>query len=193
MNDVENFTGTKKDKQYTFLDEMLTRNLIKLDNIEAEGKENIRNARKEAIKCIQKCINVLEAKAEINDDQITDVNAENGEMEKEDETVENGGIEMNEPSKEEAKTEGISEQPPQQELQPHKEADTKAKNGGNTATKKQSKATDKNSSNDDTAREEHKADVKSGDTEKIITGAEGMQVDGDDKAHFMDVDGASQS
>ncbi|XP_028162642.1 BAG domain-containing protein Samui isoform X2 [Ostrinia furnacalis] len=64
MSEVENFTGTKKDKRYLFLDEMLTRNLIKLDNIETEGKENIRQARKEAIKCIQKCIAVLEAKAE---------------------------------------------------------------------------------------------------------------------------------
>ncbi|CAH0397717.1 unnamed protein product [Chilo suppressalis] len=64
MTDVENFTGSKKDKRYLFLDEMLTRNLIKLDNIETDGKENIRQARKEAIKCIQKCIAVLEAKAE---------------------------------------------------------------------------------------------------------------------------------
>ncbi|KAG7302714.1 hypothetical protein JYU34_012667 [Plutella xylostella] len=64
MSEVENFTGSKQDKRYLFLDEMLTRNLIKLDNIETEGKENIRLARKEAIKCIQKCIAVLEAKAE---------------------------------------------------------------------------------------------------------------------------------
>lgn len=66
MNEVENFAGCKKDKRYLFLDEMLTRNLIKLDNIETEGKENIRLARREAIKCIQKCIAVLEAKAEQN-------------------------------------------------------------------------------------------------------------------------------
>lgn len=64
MTEVENFTGSKKDKKYIFLDEMLTRNLIKLDTIETDGKENIRQARKEAIKCIQKCIAVLEAKAE---------------------------------------------------------------------------------------------------------------------------------
>lgn len=64
MTEVENFSGAKADKKYMFLDEMLTRNLIKLDNIETDGKENIRQARKEAIKCIQKCIAVLEAKAE---------------------------------------------------------------------------------------------------------------------------------
>lgn len=67
MTSVENFTGqSKKDKEYIYLDEMLTRNLIKLDDIETEGKENIRLARKEAIKCIQKCITVLEATAESN-------------------------------------------------------------------------------------------------------------------------------
>lgn len=67
MTSVENFTGqSKKDKEYIYLDEMLTRNLIKLDDIETEGKENIRLARKEAIKCIQKCIAVLEATAESN-------------------------------------------------------------------------------------------------------------------------------
>ncbi|XP_077301261.1 BAG domain-containing protein starvin isoform X2 [Arctopsyche grandis] len=65
MTSVENFSGkTKKDKEYIYLDEMLTRNLLKLDDIETEGKENIRLARREAIKCIQKCIAVLEAKAE---------------------------------------------------------------------------------------------------------------------------------
>lgn len=64
MTKVETFKGTKKNKEYIYLDEMLTRNLIKLDDIETEGKENIRLARKEAIRCIQKCIAVLEAKAD---------------------------------------------------------------------------------------------------------------------------------
>lgn len=66
MNQVEKFNGKPKDKQYLYLDEMLTRNLIKLDNIETEGKENIRQARKEAIKCIEGCIGILEAKANAN-------------------------------------------------------------------------------------------------------------------------------
>lgn len=64
MSCVENFKGTRKDREYLYLDEMLTRNLIKLDNIETEGKENIRLARKEAIKCIQTCISNLEARAQ---------------------------------------------------------------------------------------------------------------------------------
>lgn len=66
MTQVEQFSGKPKDKQYLYLDEMLTRNLIKLDNIDTEGKDNIRQARKEAIKCVQKCISILEAKANAN-------------------------------------------------------------------------------------------------------------------------------
>lgn len=66
MSRVEKFSGTRADKEYVYLDEMLTRNLLKLDNIDTNGKDSIRLARKEAIKCIQASINVLEAKAEEN-------------------------------------------------------------------------------------------------------------------------------
>ena len=68
INDVERFRGDKNDKTYLYLDEMLTRNLLCLDNIDTEGKENIRKARKEAIKCIQSCINLLEKKATSGND-----------------------------------------------------------------------------------------------------------------------------
>lgn len=67
MTQVENFTGKYRDKQYLYLDEMLTRNLLKLDNIETEGKDAIRQARREAIKCIERCIGILEAKAAANE------------------------------------------------------------------------------------------------------------------------------
>lgn len=66
MAKVEQFTGTRQDKEYVYLDEMLTRNLLKLDTIDTNGKDSIRLARKEAIKCIQASINVLEAKANEN-------------------------------------------------------------------------------------------------------------------------------
>ncbi|XP_044253700.1 BAG domain-containing protein Samui-like isoform X2 [Tribolium madens] len=66
MSQVEKFNGIPRDKQYLYLDEMLTRNLIKLDNIDTQGQENIRQARKEAIKCIEGCIGILEAKAAAN-------------------------------------------------------------------------------------------------------------------------------
>lgn len=48
-----------------YLDEMLTRELIKLDDIETEGKENVRQARKNAIKSIQNSISLLESKASL--------------------------------------------------------------------------------------------------------------------------------
>lgn len=73
MQQVENFAGTRKEKLYAYLDEMLTRNLLKLDNVETEGKDNIRTARKEAIRCIQECINKLEAKAQANEKQNANV------------------------------------------------------------------------------------------------------------------------
>ncbi|KAG5671806.1 hypothetical protein PVAND_001981 [Polypedilum vanderplanki] len=61
MSRVEKYNGTDR-KEYLYLDEMLTQNLLKLDNIDAEGKENIKNARREAIKCINSLISLLEAK-----------------------------------------------------------------------------------------------------------------------------------
>lgn len=63
---VEQFGGKRGDKDYMFLDEMLTRNLLKLDTIDTNGKESIRLARKEAIKCIQTSIAVLEAKSDLH-------------------------------------------------------------------------------------------------------------------------------
>jgi BCL2-associated athanogene 3 len=116
MTEVENFTGSKKDKNYLFLDEMLTRNLIKLDNIETDGKENIRQARKEAIRCIQKCIAVLEAKADKGTTQLQDVdmqnNAEAGHG------TENGvEVENKEQANGEAKVEGYEPSTPVPEKQ----------------------------------------------------------------------------
>ncbi|XP_059477450.1 BAG domain-containing protein Samui [Neocloeon triangulifer] len=63
MQQIEQFSGeSKSDKQYLFLDEMLTRNLIKLDDIETDGKEEIRKVRKEAIRSIQRAISLLESR-----------------------------------------------------------------------------------------------------------------------------------
>ncbi|XP_050541866.1 BAG domain-containing protein Samui [Daktulosphaira vitifoliae] len=60
---VDIFSGnSRNDKQYIYLDEMLTRNLIKLDTIETEGRDDVRIARKKAIKTIQDTIAVLEDK-----------------------------------------------------------------------------------------------------------------------------------
>lgn len=63
---VEKYNGTSRtEKQYLYLDEMLTRNLIKLDTIEVEGNESLRVARKNVIKSIQKAISLLESKVPI--------------------------------------------------------------------------------------------------------------------------------
>lgn len=60
---VEQYSGTSRnDKEYLYLDEMLTRNLIRLDTIEVEGNEQLRTARKNVIKSIQKSIALLESK-----------------------------------------------------------------------------------------------------------------------------------
>lgn len=38
MEQVAQFNGKPRDKQYLYLDEMLTRNLLKLDDIDTQGK-----------------------------------------------------------------------------------------------------------------------------------------------------------
>jgi hypothetical protein len=60
--EVENFSGTSSDKQYRYLDEMLTRLLISLDNVDTEGNEQLRISRKETVRSIQQCADVLESK-----------------------------------------------------------------------------------------------------------------------------------
>ncbi|EFN75007.1 BAG domain-containing protein Samui [Camponotus floridanus] len=61
--------GSRQDKEYIYLDEMLTRELLKLDDIETEGRENVRQARKNAIKTIQDTISLLETKAPLTGQQ----------------------------------------------------------------------------------------------------------------------------
>jgi len=60
------FSNGRKDKEYLFLDEMLTRTLIELDLIETEGREDVRLKRKECIEKIQGVIKLLESKIEDN-------------------------------------------------------------------------------------------------------------------------------
>ena len=64
---VESFSGTKKDKGYLYLEEMLTRLLIKLDRIESEGKDEIRQARKQGVRVVQGCLDQLELKSFANE------------------------------------------------------------------------------------------------------------------------------
>ncbi|GFS65812.1 hypothetical protein NPIL_617391 [Nephila pilipes] len=60
--DVENFSGTDKDKQYRYLDEMLTRCMLELDEIDTMGLDSIRLSRKGAVKKVQSSIDLLESK-----------------------------------------------------------------------------------------------------------------------------------
>ena len=60
------FVGDKNSKEYKFLDEMLTRNLLALDGIETAGRDDVRQQRKESIKSINRCLSILESKAKTN-------------------------------------------------------------------------------------------------------------------------------
>ncbi|ELU08985.1 hypothetical protein CAPTEDRAFT_182552 [Capitella teleta] len=64
---VNNFTGKKGEKTYLLLEENLTRLLIKLDNIDSEGREEIRNVRRQAVRTVQSSIDQLELKAFANE------------------------------------------------------------------------------------------------------------------------------
>jgi len=60
------FQSDKNSKEYKFLDEMLTRNLLALDGIETAGRDDVRQQRKESIKSINRCLSILESKANSN-------------------------------------------------------------------------------------------------------------------------------
>uniref|UniRef100_A0A0K2UPK7 BAG domain-containing protein n=2 Tax=Lepeophtheirus salmonis TaxID=72036 RepID=A0A0K2UPK7_LEPSM len=61
---IEEFKGSKRDKEYLYLDEMLTRHLLSLDGIDSGGKEEIRKIRKESIKSVNLCLSLLDSKAD---------------------------------------------------------------------------------------------------------------------------------
>ena len=67
---IEAFTGVKDSTEYKYLEEMMERNLCKLDNIEANGNESIRTQRKDTVKYIQQCLDQLELKALANETDI---------------------------------------------------------------------------------------------------------------------------
>ena len=60
---VEKFNGCKKDKEYLFLDDLLTQKLCILDGIDSEGREDIRKMRKDSIKTINRCLSILDRHA----------------------------------------------------------------------------------------------------------------------------------
>lgn len=65
---IHQFEGTSSDdKNYKYLDEMLTRCILKLDQVECNNMED-RNTRKEAIQGVNEAIAILERKLAINSD-----------------------------------------------------------------------------------------------------------------------------
>ena len=60
---IESFKGDKKDKEYLYLDEMLTRHLLALDSVETHDKDELRSLRKESIKTVNRCLSILDHKA----------------------------------------------------------------------------------------------------------------------------------
>ena len=73
------FSGQRKDKSYIILDESLTKILLRLDMIESNGDEEIRNSRKRLVTRVQSCIDELERKVATG--VTSDVNCDNGKME----------------------------------------------------------------------------------------------------------------
>uniref|UniRef100_A0A6A7FXA0 Mediator of RNA polymerase II transcription subunit 12 n=1 Tax=Hirondellea gigas TaxID=1518452 RepID=A0A6A7FXA0_9CRUS len=63
MKKVDDFEGPKKGREFIYLDEMLTRALISLDDIDPDGHDEIRQARRALIKDINSKISLLEKKA----------------------------------------------------------------------------------------------------------------------------------
>ena len=60
--EVEAFSGEYQDKQYRYLEEMLTRLLIRLDNVDSNGDVAVRTARKATVNAVEACASLLEAK-----------------------------------------------------------------------------------------------------------------------------------
>jgi len=60
--EVEVYTGGRKEKPYLRLEELLTRLMLKLDRVESEGRDDIRNARREAVRTIQSILDLLESR-----------------------------------------------------------------------------------------------------------------------------------
>ncbi|KAF0294278.1 BAG domain-containing protein Samui [Amphibalanus amphitrite] len=60
---LESFNGCRGDKEYLFLDEMLTRGLLKLDGLDTGGDADVRTARKEAVRSIEESLSTLERRS----------------------------------------------------------------------------------------------------------------------------------
>ena len=62
---VDQLTDKEKEKHFVFLEEMLTKCLLKLDNISTDGFEEVRKSRKEIVEKINAKLQIIEEKLEI--------------------------------------------------------------------------------------------------------------------------------
>lgn len=60
---ISGFQGSRKDKEYLYLDDLLTKLLIQLDGIDTEGRNEIKQMRKESINNVNKCLSLLDERA----------------------------------------------------------------------------------------------------------------------------------
>ena len=61
------FTGLKADKEYLYLDEMLTKHLLSLDGIDPDGDQTIKQKRRESVNVVNKCLSLLDKMASENE------------------------------------------------------------------------------------------------------------------------------
>nr|AVD66335.1 Bcl-2 protein [Tetranychus cinnabarinus] len=60
--EVNEFNGEYLDKKYRYLDEMLTRCMLKLDSIDSNGRDEVRMARRSTLAHVDHCLAILEGK-----------------------------------------------------------------------------------------------------------------------------------
>ncbi|XP_059803803.1 BAG family molecular chaperone regulator 3 [Hypanus sabinus] len=61
--DVSLFEGTGTDKHYLLIEELLTKELLALDSVDPEGRDDVRQARRDGVKKVQNLLERLEEKA----------------------------------------------------------------------------------------------------------------------------------
>ncbi|XP_067858346.1 BAG family molecular chaperone regulator 3 [Heptranchias perlo] len=61
--DVNLFEGTGTDKHYLLIEELLTKELLALDSVDPEGRDDVRQARRDGVKKVQNLLERLEQKA----------------------------------------------------------------------------------------------------------------------------------
>ncbi|XP_078711703.1 uncharacterized protein LOC144931574 isoform X1 [Lampetra fluviatilis] len=81
--DVEAFSGRRGERSFLLLEELLTKELLRLDSVEPAGDEVVRRARKEGVRRVQRALDALERRAAAAESPggAGGRSAENGEVE----------------------------------------------------------------------------------------------------------------